>query len=157
GITFKQIGIDLTPTSSMVSQSVEFSGATSTTKFKISAKVTASNRFYLDNISVISGGVTAIENTSSEPSIPNGFTLSQNYPNPFNPSTTISFSLPARLDIQLNVFNQLGEKIASLVNETFEAGTYSVVWNGALQPSGIYFCELRVGSNSITKKLILLK
>lgn len=157
GTTFTQLGSDLTPTSSMVTQSIEFSGGTSASKFKISAKVAASNRFYVDNISVISGGVTAIRNSGIENAIPNGFELAQNYPNPFNPSTTIRFTLPARMNVQLNIFNQLGEKVASLINKEFEAGIHSVVWNASNQPSGIYFYQLSSGSFSVVKKLLLMK
>lgn len=157
GITYTQLGPDLTPTSSMATQSVEFSGGTSASKFKISAKVAASNRFYLDDVSVISSGITAIRNSASENYLPNGFELAQNYPNPFNPSTTIRFTLPARMNVQLNIFNQLGEKVTSLINEEFQAGIHSVVWNGSNQPSGIYFYELRAGNYKVAKKLLLMK
>ncbi|MCX6170273.1 MAG: T9SS type A sorting domain-containing protein [Ignavibacteriales bacterium] len=94
--------------------------------------------------------------------IPTGYELSANYPNPFNPSTTIHFALPERAQVKLVVFNSLGQIVASLVNETKESGSYSVVWNGKSEhgfivPSGIYFYRIDAGNFSSTHKMVLLK
>jgi|GEM_PF-6784191 hypothetical protein len=83
--------------------------------------------------------------------------LFQNYPNPFNPTTTFSFLLPQRASVDLSIFNQLGAKVAGLLNETLEPGEYRYLWNASGLASGIYFYKLRIDANSIVKKLILLK
>jgi flagellar hook assembly protein FlgD len=99
--------------------------------------------------------------------IPESFALKQNYPNPFNPTTTIEFSLPIAADVQLTVFNILGQQVASLINEQVSAGNHSILWNangsnGMKLSSGIYFYMLKasgVDGNGFQqiKKMILLK
>ena len=84
------------------------------------------------------------------------FSLGQNYPNPFNPTTTIRYDLPKSANINLKIFNTLGQEITSLVNEHKEAGYYQATWNANV-PSGIYFCRLQAGEYVETKKMILLK
>jgi hypothetical protein len=86
-----------------------------------------------------------------------GYGISQNFPNPFNPSTNISYSIAEKGSVKLAVYNMLGEEVASLVDESKEAGNYSVVFNAGLLPSGIYFYKLQVENFVATKKLILLK
>jgi hypothetical protein len=91
-------------------------------------------------------------------SIPTAFSLSQNFPNPFNPSTNISFSLPQQSNVRFSVIDLLGREIAILVNnEKRNAGSYSVTWNAATLPSGVYFYRLQAGNYVETKKLVLLK
>lgn len=85
------------------------------------------------------------------------FSLSQNYPNPFNPSTIISYSLPDNSSVTLKVYNTLGEEIAVLVNKQMTAGVYKVSWDAHNFPSGIYLYKLKVGNNSIVKKMALIK
>ena len=85
------------------------------------------------------------------------FSLEQNYPNPFNPTTTIQYSIPERTDVKLIVINIVGEEVAELVNRTMDAGSYSVEFDAASLPSGVYFYELRTGDIVITKKMLLLK
>jgi hypothetical protein len=89
--------------------------------------------------------------------IPRRFALEQNYPNPFNPTTAISYQLPAFSNVVLKVYNVLGREVATLVNEKQAAGKYSVTWNAASMPSGVYFYRLQAGAYSGTKKLVLLK
>ncbi len=94
--------------------------------------------------------------------LPGDFALDQNYPNPFNPSTTISFSLPEASDVVLEVFNIIGQKIITLTNSFHEAGTFQIEWtgvnsSGAQVASGIYFYRIQAGSNSETRKMVLLK
>jgi hypothetical protein len=89
--------------------------------------------------------------------IPKRFALEQNYPNPFNPTTAISYQLPAFGNVVLKVYNVLGREVATLVNEKQAAGKYSVTWNAASMPSGVYFYRLQAGAHSGTKKLVLLK
>jgi len=85
------------------------------------------------------------------------FELSQNYPNPFNPSTTIKFSLPVTSNVKLSVFNILGEEVQILVNETKEAGIYTINFNAAELNSGIYFYKLVMRNFIRVKKMSLLK
>jgi hypothetical protein len=89
--------------------------------------------------------------------IPAKFNLDQNYPNPFNPATTISFSLPSRSFVSLKVFDALGKEVSVLVSNELSAGTYTRQWNASALSSGVYFYKLTSGSNSMIKKMILLK
>jgi hypothetical protein len=85
------------------------------------------------------------------------YSLCQNYPNPFNPTTTIHYSINSAGLVTLKVYDILGTQVASLVNERQEAGSYTVEFNAANLPSGIYFYMLTSGNFKETKKLILLK
>ncbi len=88
---------------------------------------------------------------------PSAYTLMQNHPNPFNPTTIIEYELPVRSKVLLNVYDILGNKVATLVNEVKNAGKYKVQFNGADLASGIYFYELTANNNSVIKKMILMK
>ncbi len=93
---------------------------------------------------------------------PSGFVLYQNYPNPFNPTTTINYAIPSvetrhALSVQLTVYDILGRKVATLVNNKQAPGKYSVTFDASRLGSGIYFYTLRAGDFSATKKMILLK
>ncbi len=94
---------------------------------------------------------------------PDKFELMQNYPNPFNPTTTIKYTIPAIGNVEtlhatsLNVYNILGETIATLVNEKQAPGTYAVKFDASNLPSGVYFYTLQYGNFVATKKMILLK
>ena len=85
------------------------------------------------------------------------YNLSQNYPNPWNPTTTIKYSIPKSGLVTLKVFDILGKEISTLVDENQSPGTYSVDFQGANLPSGIYFYKLQAGSYSETKQMILIK
>ena len=94
-----------------------------------------------------------------------GFMLSQNYPNPFNPTTKIKYTIPTAIIRQaqsevfasLNIYDVLGNEIATLVNEEKSVGSYQVEFDGAELTSGIYFYRLRAGNFTETKKMLLLK
>jgi hypothetical protein len=92
---------------------------------------------------------------------PKEFVLYQNYPNPFNPNTVISYQLPVISNVTLKVYDILGNEVATLVNEEKQAGVYEVEFNtesGIRNPvSGVYFYQLKAGSFSSIKKMILLK
>ncbi len=95
-------------------------------------------------------------------SIPVQYSLSQNYPNPFNPATNISFSLKTDAKVTLNVYNALGQEVASLINGNMNAGEHNLKFDASVLSSGIYFYTLdakgKDGENFITsKKMILLK
>jgi hypothetical protein len=87
----------------------------------------------------------------------NSFTLEQNYPNPWNPTTTINYSLEKEGNVKLAVYNVIGSKVATIVNEYKQAGSYSVQFNGSNLASGIYLYRLESGIYSASKKFILLK
>ena len=89
--------------------------------------------------------------------VPKEFNLSQNYPNPFNPSTSIRFAIPTDMNVKLDVYNTLGEKVAELVNGPMTAGSYSIAFDASSLPSGIYFYRIEAGSNVAVRKMILMK
>ncbi|NIW46273.1 MAG: T9SS type A sorting domain-containing protein [Gammaproteobacteria bacterium] len=88
---------------------------------------------------------------------PGGFVLKQNYPNPFNPSTRIEFSVPERVLVRLTVYDLQGRKITTLLEETRNAGDYSVTWNAKGYASGFYIYQLEAGKVSKARKLLYLK
>jgi Concanavalin A-like lectin/glucanases superfamily/Secretion system C-terminal sorting domain/The GLUG motif len=92
--------------------------------------------------------------------VPTQFALGQNYPNPFNPMTTIAYDIPAAGSqklVTLKVYDVVGREVATLVNETKEAGSYSVQWHASRFASGVYFYRLQAGNYSAVKKLVLMK
>lgn len=89
--------------------------------------------------------------------IPGEFRLEQNYPNPFNPSTTIRYGIPHQSVVTLIVFNTLGQEVATLVNESQDAGNHDVRFDGTGLASGVYFYRLRAGDYMETKRLLLLR
>jgi hypothetical protein len=88
---------------------------------------------------------------------PGEFVLSQNYPNPFNPTTTINYSIPKAGNVKLTVYNAIGSKVATIINEYKVAGNYSIQFNGSSLASGIYFYKIEAGQFSQIKKMILMK
>jgi mannose/cellobiose epimerase-like protein (N-acyl-D-glucosamine 2-epimerase family) len=88
---------------------------------------------------------------------PNSFELSQNFPNPFNPTTVIRYQLSEVSDVRLVVFDLLGREISTLVNAREPAGRYDVRFDGAGLSSGIYFYRLIAGSQTQTKRMVLIK
>jgi hypothetical protein len=89
--------------------------------------------------------------------LPGDFLLSQNYPNPFNPNTTIDFQIAVTSFATLKVYDLLGREVEILVNEQLQSGTYSVNWNAANYPSGVYYYKLTAGNYTGTMKMILTK
>lgn len=101
------------------------------------------------------GQLTAVR---AEPSnLPGKFELQQNYPNPFNPSTQISFSIPQAGNVSLKVYNVLGQEVATLMDGFKSAQTYNVKFDASSLSSGVYLYTLKVGEQSISKKMLLLK
>jgi hypothetical protein len=98
---------------------------------------------------------------TAEVGTPENFELNQNYPNPFNPSTLISYKLASAENVELKIFNMLGQEVTTLVNERQEAGTYNVPFNAASaasgMTSGIYIARIQAGSFSKCIKMSLLK
>jgi hypothetical protein len=97
-----------------------------------------------------------------ETAAPLAFGLDQNYPNPFNPSTTIRFSLPEARPVRLEVFDELGRTIRTLVSDQRPAGSHVTVWDGRNDQgvavgSGVYFYRLTAGEFTQLRSLLLLK
>ena len=85
------------------------------------------------------------------------FVLYSNYPNPFNPSTTLKFDIPSKSHVTMNIFDLLGRKVSTLVDEVKSEGTYDIHFDGNTLSSGLYFCRLQAGNRVVTQKLVLLK
>ncbi len=110
------------------------------------------------NLAIVSIPDLPLVPTSTEglQDLPKEFGLSQNYPNPFNPSTTINYALPKASDVSIDVFNILGKKVASLVNQRKTAGNHSAQFKAANLSSGVYFYTLRIGGRVLKSKRMLL-
>lgn len=106
---------------------------------------------------VITPLATGIKDGNDGSSLPSEFELAQNYPNPFNPQTTIGFSLPRASQVELSVFNILGQKVATLIDGRMEAGHHEANFDASAQPSGIYFYRLTHQAGTETRKMVLLK
>ena len=85
------------------------------------------------------------------------FALHQNYPNPFNPKTIINYELPMTNDVKLTIYNLTGQKVATLISETQNAGVYQVEWNATNLASGIYYYQLKAWNFHEIKKMVLVK
>jgi photosystem II stability/assembly factor-like uncharacterized protein len=107
----------------------------------------------IDNLSIQSD----ITDTSEDENLPFAFELSQNYPNPFNPVTNINFQLSASGHVTLEVFDILGKKVRTLINEERTKGDHKIEFNASEFSSGIYFYTLNSGDFSSTRKMVLLK
>jgi hypothetical protein len=120
----------------------------------------AGEKMFLNAVKFMLGIVDAVPDVPS--TIPGEYELAQNYPNPFNPNTTISFSIPKAEQVQLQVFNLIGELVATLADADFQAGTHRINWsgvdiNGHRVTSGIYFYRLQTKSQSLMRKMILVQ
>ena len=110
---------------------------------------------WFENLSLI----TAIAGPAVEPT---EFELFANYPNPFNPETVIKYELARGAEVRLEIYNLVGQKIATLVNEKLESGVHSITWNGrdalgSPVASGVYFYRLKTSSFVASKKMLLLR
>jgi len=89
--------------------------------------------------------------------LPTSPQLAQNYPNPFNPTTNITFSIPVETRVTILMFNILGQKVATLTDQEYSAGSHLVVWNATNVASGVYFCRMTAAEKTQTKKMIVLR
>jgi len=135
---------------------------------KISANGVSLEIAYLLNGQVMnsvipSGSSVTLTDNVSEISVtgevfPTEFSLEQNYPNPFNPETTIKFTLPENVSVVLEVYNVLGEKVTTLVNQVMNAGFHEVKFNAASGIStGVYIYRLQAGDFTSVRKMMLMK
>ena len=93
---------------------------------------------------------------------PQEFALFQNYPNPFNQGTLISYALPAECRVEIVIYNILGQKIITLVDQDQGPGVHSVNWvsrddRGHAVASGVYFCVIQAGEFSVIKKMVVVR
>ncbi len=94
---------------------------------------------------------------TEDPVTVESFQLSQNYPNPFNPSTRINFHLPRSSNVTLTVYNLLGQRVATVVDEFLTAGSHAVTFDGGGLSSGVYAYRLKSDGHVRTRKMLLLK
>ncbi len=119
---------------------------------------------WFDDFEILAAeAVVSIEDPATPISLlTNDYQLLQNYPNPFNPETIIEFQVPERGRVELNIYNMVGQKIRSLVNDSRPVGTYRVMWDGRddygnLVATGVYLYQLRGTNALITKKMMFIK
>lgn len=137
-------------------KSLFYDAGNSSWKYYVDASNTFINRIRLTFKANVNGVEQIIEAN------PVAYKLEQNYPNPFNPSTKIRFSVLNSEKVELNIFDITGQKVAELVNDFKNPGTYEVVWdgknmNGNQAASGVYFYTLRTGSFNKTSKMVLIR
>lgn len=120
---------------------------------------------YLDDLMLVAGEAplppTAVEETRGE-ALPGAFALRQNYPNPFNSHTVIGFDLPDGGDVDLALYDLLGQRVATLARGLRPAGTYALRWDGRDDggqelASGAYLYRLRSGDRTEMRKLLLVR
>ncbi len=115
----------------------------------------------IDNIRIDSGSSSAVGNVDLT-ELPFTTILYPNYPNPFNPNTTIRFSLASSMPVKLQIFNQRGQLVKTLVDATMPEGTHSALWEGRddggrAVASGIYYYRLNGGGDQFTRRMVLIK
>ena len=124
--------------------------------FKDQSVSSGSYQYRLKQID-LDGSFSYSKTVEIQVNIPTEFALYQNYPNPFNPTTVIRFEIPVTSFVNLTVYNALGEKVATLINQQMESGIYLWNFNADNYPSGIYIYRLNAGDQVFTKKMMLLK
>ncbi len=111
--------------------------------------------YYYGIFKSVRSTLTSVSSTFSDVDL--NYRLEQNYPNPFNPKTIINYELGITNFVTLKIYDVLGNEVATLINEKQNSGSYSVNFDGANLPSGIYFYKLDAGNFSEVKKMTLLK
>jgi hypothetical protein len=119
-------------------------------------------RHFLPNADSVYTGVKWIEGSAEEENKPTAFLLSQNYPNPFNPVTNFKLSLPHASHVKMEIFNIVGQRVKTLLDEDMRAGVFVVDWDGKDErgvgvSSGVYFYRVVAGNFSDIKKMVLLR
>lgn len=116
------------------------------------ANYTGTFQIWSANIDYTTIGIQQISNE-----VPREFSLEQNYPNPFNPETNINFNITKAGYTSIKVYNSAGELIKVLAEQDLKPGKYSVKWNAANEPSGVYFYAIETNSFRESKKMMLVK
>ena len=89
--------------------------------------------------------------------VPEEFGFLHNYPNPFNPSTTIEFDLPEATEVRIDIYNNAGQKVRTLLNREMQAGNHKVKWNASEMASGIYYYKIQASGFQDVKRMVLIK
>ncbi len=135
----------------------EFNGHTVLIRFRLASDgAEERDGWYLDDIRIIHYNYAPLSVTEIAP-VAEFFDLSQNYPNPFNPSTTVRFSIPRNSHTELSVFDAIGRKISTVVEQNLQAGSYTATIDARQLSSGVYFYRLVAGSYTAIKKMTVLK
>ena len=116
---------------------------------EIGTHAAAAYQKYWDQMNAVGDGTGSV--------LPSIMNLSQNYPNPFNARTIIKYALPSNTKTRLEIYNLIGQKVATLVDGNELAGIHTVEWNADNYSSGLYFYKLTTGDKTITKRMTLLK
>jgi hypothetical protein len=114
------------------------------------------------NVEDIDFDLSQMSSDKDKSQFPGRFSLSQNFPNPFNPVTEIKYELPSESLVNVSIYDVVGRKIKSLVNQEQSAGSYSLQWDatnsvGEAIPAGMYIYTIQAGEYRSTKKMVLLK
>ena len=96
-------------------------------------------------------------NAESILSTPEMFMMGSAYPNPFNPATTIQYSINADSQVNIVVYNMLGEAVQTLINEKQNSGTHLLTWNAGNQSSGVYMIQFQTEFGVEAQKVLLIK
>jgi hypothetical protein len=124
---------------------------------KNAAKVNTKSVAYRLKQVDLDGSTMYTKEVEVEITLPNSLNLAQNYPNPFNPSTKITFELPEEGMVTLKVYNIAGIEVATLVGKPMEVGRHEVIFDATQLSSGVYFYRLQFGSETITRKMVIMK
>lgn len=149
------------PATIMIDSLNEITYTSETTFYEINIQLSSADGLTIYYPDYDSGEITILVPTDVEDglnlSLPTEYSLSQNYPNPFNPTTNIEFALPESGPVKLEVYNVLGQHVATLIDREMSAGTHQVEFDGSSQSSGIFFYRLIHSQGTETKKMIMVK
>ena len=150
------------PAGSNIGLTLRLYGFGSDTTWLANCVISSNDPLTPEVIVPISDSVVTVVGIEDLTALPTTFDIAQNYPNPFNPTTTINYQVPELTEVRLVIYNTLGQKVRTLVNNRIEPGYHSVVWDGRSQDgrtvaSGVYIYRFEAGNYSKTLKLMLLK
>ncbi len=103
------------------------------------------------------GTISSITSIEEKNTTPVGYILHQNYPNPFNPETKISFSLAKSSFVTLEIYNSLGQKVRTLINNQMNSSSHKITFNASDLSSGIYYYKMQAGQFQSARKMLLLQ
>ena len=100
---------------------------------------------------------TTVDVEPTDTSLPSHYALHDAYPNPFNPSTVLRYDMPSAGHVSVTVFDALGRRVASLLNDTVPAGSHALTWQADGVGSGSYFVRMQAGDRWFTQTVVLLR
>lgn len=139
-----------------------YSGCWTVYPYFASERLIASDRTYGLFVLRFKSPSTDVDDEQGNGTTPSTFTLHQNYPNPFNPTTTLSFDLARGGDVKLIIYNAIGQRVTTLVDERLPAGNHSRQWDGTsssgkIVGTGTYFAVMESGGTKSTRKMVFVK